>query len=244
MEKIAFILDWDGTMFTGITPNPKSSEFFQVICKYFNCDIYYLTNNSSRSSNIYRKILQENDLWNEQSEVLTSGFISGIYLKKKLQLTSVYLVGNKFLRTEIKQVGLQHSYKKAEAVIVGYDTTLTFNKIQKAHELIERGIPFFATHDDKTCPSNKGTIVDCGSIIEILRSSSRINPVILGKPYEATTEYLKNITRKYAKCYVIGDRMETDGILAKNLEATFINVTNFTTLSEVSHHLLKSIDHG
>ena len=52
----------------------------------------------------------------------------------------------------------EYAGEDADVLVLAYDTTLTYEKLARAARLLLRGIPFYATHPDVTCPTPDGPI--------------------------------------------------------------------------------------
>ena len=73
--------------------------------------------------------------------------------------------------------------KKPNIVVVGFDTTLTYIKLEKACSFIRNGAIFYATHPDINCPVENGFIPDVGSFCAAISLSTGVTPKIFGKPH-------------------------------------------------------------
>lgn len=96
--------------------------------------------------------------------------------------------------------------------MLGFDLSLTYEKLKTACSLIRKGLPFIATHPDFNCPTPEGPIPDCGSMIALITASTGISPKIIGKPYPQMIEALQ---AKYGlenpeTVAMVGDRLYTD----------------------------------
>jgi 4-nitrophenyl phosphatase len=94
-------------------------------------------------------------------------------------------------------------------VILGFDKTLTYDKLRTACDLIRRGVLFIATHPDFNCPTPEEPIPDCGAMIALITAVTGVKPKIIGKP---NTEMVEALCAKFginrSKVAMIGDRPE------------------------------------
>jgi HAD superfamily hydrolase (TIGR01450 family) len=101
-------------------------------------------------------------------------------------------------------------------VLLGFDKTITYDKIDKAYQLIKEGTPYIATHPDYLCPTEDGFIPDVGGFIAMFKKYTGRSPVIIGKPY---TPMIKSALKQYqstkAETAIIGDRIYTDMKMGK-----------------------------
>ena len=66
-----------------------------------------------------------------------------------------YVLGTPQLEKNIADAGLTMTKtleEGADFVVVGFDQTLTYEKLTTACRLIDKGVPYVATHPDVRCP--------------------------------------------------------------------------------------------
>jgi HAD superfamily hydrolase (TIGR01450 family) len=225
-KKPTFLLDWDGTIFWGGRPMKGARDFVSCLLQS-GSRVFFLTNNSSRNAYQYEEILKSYGMWNENCHVITSGQVTAWYIREKLGIDEVFIIGTHSLIKEFYSFGINNTLINPQAVVLGFDKKLTYSKIQRGHELICNGTPFIATHDDKRCPLPHKTLVDCGSMIEMFKTSTGINPLIIGKPHDAMCDYVRaNVLNPGNHTFMVGDRHETDGLMAEKLGIEFLFINN------------------
>ncbi len=106
-----------------------------------------------------------------------------------------------------------------DAVIVGLDRGLTFERLTRACQIINRGAMFLATNDDATYPTADGVLPGGGALVAAIQYATRVQPVVAGKPYPPAVELVTTVLGHVST--VIGDRPETDGELARAIGARF-----------------------
>jgi HAD superfamily hydrolase (TIGR01450 family) len=136
-------------------------------------------------------------------------------LKKKHK--RIFLLGTKSMRQMLKKEKIVHTKSDPSAVVVGFDKTLTYQKLLDACRLIEKGIPWIVTHPDVYCPTNEGLEPDCGAIAALVGSATRTSPAaVLGKPHPSMIdEALKRLKLRKDELVLIGDRLSTDIAMAQ-----------------------------
>ncbi len=222
--KRAVILDWDGTTFLETDPLPHTPELLSR-CRALGAGVVFVTNNSSRKTDDYRAMLGRHELLSDNVSVVTSNLVTIDYLKTKLAVSRVFLLGNPSLKEEFLAAGIAHGADGAEAVVVGFDTSLVYDNLQTAHRLVAGGLPFIATHPDRVCPTKNGGLIDCGAIIAALTASTGQTPTVVGKPETPMSDYLKRyVLNGCDRAVMVGDRADTDGELAKKLGVPFVPV--------------------
>ena len=150
------------------------------------------------------------------------------------------------LRQELEKIGMQFSEKNPDYVLIGYDTTLDYQKMCKVCDYIRAGKPYIATHPDFNCPTETGFIPDMGAIMAFIEASTgRKADIILGKPYGGIVREAQARTGyQLQEMAMVGDRLYTDvatgvnhgmtGILVLSGEATMEDVRT----SDVQPHMI------
>jgi HAD superfamily hydrolase (TIGR01450 family) len=231
-QKKAFICDLDGTLYIGSNPISSAIEF--IIKNQNIFDFYYVTNNTSMVPKDYFEKLNKFGIKTNIENIITPLYSLINEIKEK-SFKSVYLVANikvcDFLKSELENVSFDFDLEKNEALILTYDTEINYNKLRNIAVLLNKklDIKYYATHMDMVCPSENGNIPDVGSFIELINLTTHKKPsVIFGKPNKNLIEPLVN---RYGaeKVVVVGDRIYTDGQLAKNAQCDFICVLSGET---------------
>lgn len=224
-NKTLFVLDMDGTIYLDDTPIEGAREFVDT-AKKNGRKIIYFTNNASKSISMYYEKLDRLGFAVAPGEIVSSADVTEDYLNTNYKGKSVYLVGTPALESSFKKAGItltDGSY--ADIVVVSFDTTLTYDKLDNACHLIRNGADFISTHPDFNCPVKKGFIPDSGAICALVTASTGVKPKYLGKPYVETANYLAKISKSdFKDVAVVGDRLYTDIALGRNHGITSILV--------------------
>ncbi len=211
-----FLMDMDGTIYLGDRLLPGAREWLALL-ESRGVAYYLLTNNSSRSRREYAQKLNRFGLAVPEERIFTSGEATAIYLKKAFPGASLYVVGTPALQEEFKRHGFALTEEEPDVVVLGFDTTLTYDKLWKLCDLVRAGKPYIATHPDINCPTETGFKPDIGAMIECVAASTGRRPdVIVGKPYEPIVTALAEKTGFPVEAHgMIGDRLYTDIALGK-----------------------------
>ena len=206
-----FLMDMDGTIYLGDRLLPGAHEWLALLNER-NVAYYFLTNNSSRSRIEYAEKLQRLGLNVPEEKIFTSGEATVLYLRKEFPHSSFYVVGTPPLVREFDRHGLRLAGSEADVAVLGFDTTLTYEKLWKLCDLVVAGKPYIATHPDINCPTETGFKPDIGSMIELVATSTGRRPdVIVGKPYAPIVNTLAEKTGFSVEEHcMIGDRLYTD----------------------------------
>jgi len=205
-----FVLDMDGTFYLGDILLEGSLDFLKKVEEAGKHYIFF-TNNSSKSPSNYINKLANMSCHINRDRIMTSGDVTIEFLKRNRTNQTVYLVGTPALVESFEEAGIPLVSENPDIVVIGFDTTLTYEKLERACTFIRNGAEFLATHLDINCPTEDGFIPDCGAMCALISLSTEKEPKYLGKPFKETMEMVLAKTG-YAKERVafVGDRIYTD----------------------------------
>ncbi|WP_094551918.1 HAD-IIA family hydrolase [Petroclostridium xylanilyticum] len=227
-----FILDMDGTFYLGDKLIDGSIDFINSLGKY-NKEFYFFTNNSSKNAEFYQNKLKKMGCNVEDGKVLISNQVIIKHIKQYMPGKKVYLLGTEYLLSDFTKAGIEITEDVPDLVVVGFDTTLQYDRLSKACDFIRNGIPVLAVNPDFNCPTEKGFIPDCGSICALITASTGVVPVFFGKPSQYTLQYILDYTGfQEREIAFIGDRLYTDMAIGKDNEAVTILVLSGETKEE------------
>lgn len=213
-EKKLFLFDMDGTLYLGERLYDFTNELLATI-KARGGKYMFMTNNSSKSVSDYIKKLARLGICASEDDFITSSQATGYYLKKNYRGKVLYVCGTESLKVEIRGQGFEitDELEKVDVVVMGFDTELTFKKLEDVSKLLllRENIPYIATNPDYVCPTEFGSVPDCGSVCDMLYNVSGRRPLVIGKP-EPLMPILAMDKWGYTKeeTVVIGDRIYTD----------------------------------
>lgn len=213
-DKSVFLLDMDGTIYLGDKLINGALEFLKKI-KSINKKYIFLTNNSSKNKLSYVEKLNNLGINASLDDIFTSGEATTIYLKNKLPNGKVFLLGTKELEDEFINEGFEivkERNKDVDFVVLGFDTTLTYEKLWIACEYISEGVDYIATHPDFNCPLPEGKFMpDAGAMAAFIEASTGISPKVIGKPNkEMVNALLEKYSVNLEDVVMVGDRLYTD----------------------------------
>jgi 4-nitrophenyl phosphatase/NagD protein len=217
LKKIeCFIFDMDGTIYLGGRLLPGAAVLLRFL-RDWSIPHYFLTNNSSRSKIDYVEKLQSLGLPVTEDQIFTSGEATAIYLQREKPGARLYVVGTASLEDEFAGFGFDLVQETPDYAVLGFDTTLTYEKIWKLCDFLRDGVPYIATHPDINCPTETGFMPDIGAMMEMVASSTGRRPdLIVGKPYQPIIDAILEKTGFAAdRIAMVGDRLYTDIALGK-----------------------------
>ena len=242
-NKNCFVFDLDGTVYMGDRPIQGTINFIKN--NIGKKGIYFMTNNTSKTPDEYVERLKRFEI-NISIDQIISPFIPLFKYFKDQQIKYIFLLANKkveqYILSHNPDISLTDDINKCEAIVVTFDTELTYEKLKIASLLLQNknNIRYVATHPDNVCPTNEGNIPDVGGFMKIIEITSGKRPdFIFGKP---NIELLTSVLAKYNKeeCAIVGDRLYTDKKLADNAMIDFILVLSGETKrheAETQEHL-------
>lgn len=225
-----WIFDLDGTVYLGRQLLPGALDLVQTL-RSRGVGYHFLTNNSSKSSLDYYLRLSGMGIPLDADNVLTSGQATGLWLRAERPEARVFLLGTPALAAELGAAGVQIVEEGADTVVLGYDTTLAYERLAKACHLLRAGATYIATHPDVNCPTPDGPIPDAGAMMALIETSTGRAPErIVGKP---SVDILRQAAARanvpLDACVMVGDRLETDMVMALDAGATAIMVLTGVT---------------
>ncbi|MBO5395866.1 MAG: HAD-IIA family hydrolase [Clostridia bacterium] len=226
-----FVVDMDGTFYLGNSLLPGAKEFAQCVEKSGK-RFFFFTNNSSHNEEECLEKLRRYGYDAKDGTVIISSHVTIDFLKRNRPGKSVYLVGNKNLTGDFTKAEIPLTQDFPDIVVIGFDTELTYEKLNNACNYIAQGAEYIVTHPDVNCPLKDGFMPDVGSYMALIKASTGREPdLIMGKPYAYTVDYVTNrIGCKREEVAFVGDRLETDiAIGVKNGLKAVLVYTGVTT---------------
>ena len=207
-----FLLDMDGTIYLDNDLFDGTLDFLDYV-KKIDGRYMFLTNNSSKSVDKYIEKLASLGISTTADDFLTSTNATVLFLKKK-NYNKIYALGTQSFKEQLMDAGLPITDKREEGIdclCMGFDTELTFKKLEDACILLRENIDYIATNPDWVCPTWYGYVPDCGSVSQIIKNATGKWPKFIGKP-EPDMALLAMEKTGYSKeeTALMGDRLYTD----------------------------------
>jgi len=208
-ETETFVLDLDGTMYLSDVLLPGAREFIAYLGATGKRFVF-ITNNSSKTAKEYVEKLTRLGIPATLENVYTSLDATIAWLVRQ-EGRRVYALGTASFTKQLEQAGFTITDNRPDWVLLGYDTTIDYEKIRRAARVIRAGARFVATHPDINCPTSDGPVPDAGAFIRLFEAATGKSPVICGKPYPSMVEgALGRLGGKPERAAIVGDRLYTD----------------------------------
>ena len=212
-KKRLFLLDMDGTIYLDEDLFPGTKPFLADV-KRLGGRYLFLTNNSSKSVKAYVEKLGRLGIKAAEEDFLTSVDAMIDHLKGKEPYRRCYVFGTESFRSQLAQAGIPVTdtlSDEVDCLLIGFDTELTFKKLEDACILLNRGVDFIATNPDWVCPTWYGSVPDCGSVCEMLYRATGRRPRFIGKPQpEMALLAMEKFGFEKEETVLVGDRLYTD----------------------------------
>ena len=231
-----FLFDMDGTLYLGNRLYDFTPQLLDTI-KAQGKRYLFMTNNSSKSVADYVKKLENLGINASEDDFMTSSQATAYYLKKHHNNKKLYVCGTLSLKKELESVGftITENLDEVECIVMGFDTELTFKKLEDVCRLLlSRDIPYIATNPDYVCPTEFGSVPDCGSVCDMIYNATKKRPVVIGKPSPLMPQLaMEKLGVDKSQTAVVGDRIYTDIKSGINAGAVSVLVLSGETTEEI-----------
>lgn len=218
-KKKLFLLDMDGTiylderLFDGVIP-------FLDRIRSIGGRYLFLTNNSSRGVEGYIEKLRRMGIETDAEDYLTSVDATIRCLQEEMPGEKCYVFGTKSFYRQLEAAGIpvtDRPEEDVEILLCGFDRELTFQKLEDACILLNRGVTFLATNPDWVCPTWYGSVPDCGSVCRMLTTATGRTPRFIGKPQpDMALLAMERTGFTPEETVLLGDRVYTDIACGEN----------------------------
>jgi HAD superfamily hydrolase (TIGR01450 family) len=235
------VLDMDGTIYNGSSLFPFTISFLENL-KELGIGYSFLTNNSSKSIDDYLTQLKDMGIFATRGEMYTAAMASIEYLLQNYpKVKRLFILGTPSMISEFEAAGFESTKDDAndrpEAVVIGFDTTMSYSRLCRAAWWISKGLFYLATNPDRVCPTDESVIlVDCGSICAALEHATGKAPdVVIGKPSPRMLDgIMKNHNLQPSQIAIVGDRIYTDLKMAHDAKILGVLVLSGETTLKIA----------
>lgn len=219
-----FIFDLDGTVYIGESLLPGAADCIAEL-RNRGKQVLFVSNKPLEPRQSYASKLTRLGIPTDAGEVITSASVLARYLRLNAPDLRYYVIGEKPFVDELQNEGLaivpelDDQDEKGvvdpggiDAVVVAFDRTLGYRKLNTAYQALRQGARFFATNGDATCPMPGGDVPDAGATLAYFqRAANRTPELVAGKPSQVMLEVaLDRLGVAANRCLITGDRLDTD----------------------------------
>ena len=232
-----YLFDMDGTLYLGDRLYDFTIDLLRTI-RATGGRYLFMTNNSSKSVEDYIRKLEKMGIAATREDFITSSQATAYYLHKHHEGQTLYVCGTESLKAELRREGfaLTENTDDTDCIVMGFDTELTFRKLHDVSYLLltRPEIPYIATNPDLVCPTEFGSVPDCGSVCQMLQNVSGRLPVVIGKPSALMPQLaMEKWGVTGSQTCVIGDRIYTDIKSGLNAGTLTVLVLSGETTEEI-----------
>ncbi|EER68365.1 TIGR01457 family HAD-type hydrolase [Gemella haemolysans] len=204
-----YLIDLDGTIYNGDKKIKYAKEFVDYL-NTNNIDYLFLTNNSTRQPKEVAEHLKNFDIDTSEEHVFTSSDATKIYLKGK-GYKNLYVIGESGLKNTLSSFNQKENEDCVDAVVVGLDRKLSYDKLAIATRAILKGAELIGTNPDTLLPTANGFMPSNGGQVKYLEYATSTPATFIGKPSKIIMESAINLF-SYSKdeIVMIGDNYDTD----------------------------------
>mgnify|MGYP006276955293 CR=1 FL=1 len=205
----AVLLDLDGVLYRGDRVIPGAAETVEAL-RVRGTRLAFVTNNASRTPTQVADHLAAVGVRADPAEIETSALVAASLLAAR-GVHRAFVVGQDGVVDALADAGVRvvTAAESPEAVVVGLDRGLTYERLRDAVLCVGRGAALVGTNPDTTFPAEDGLWPGAGSILAAIVAATGAVPEIAGKPAPAI--YRAALARcGGTRPLVVGDRLDTD----------------------------------
>ena len=212
-----WVVDLDGVIWLADQPIPHGADAV-ARARAMGARLLFVTNNSSLTVGQYVTKLGGMGIEVPPEDIVTSAQAAAALLEPG---TSAVVCAGGGVTEALEQRGVEARLEgPADALVVGWHRDFDFGRLTAACRAVWGGSSFLATNNDATYPTPGGLLPGAGSIVAAVSFATGAEPTVAGKPHQPVADLL--LARAGGKvALVVGDRLDTDGLLARRLGVPF-----------------------
>jgi len=235
-NKKGFVSDMDGVIYHGNRLLPGAIEFVQWLTENKK-EFLFLTNSSERTPRELSEKLSRLGIEVDETHFYTSALATAAFLRSQKPGCSAYVVGEAGLLNALYDAGISMNNVNPDYVVIGETRSYSFEQIERATLLVQKGARLIGANPDMTGPTEKGIIPATGALIAPIELATGCKAYFLGKP----NPLMMRRAVKHLRCHcrdavIIGDRMDTDIVAGLESEVDTVLVLSGVTSRPMLEH--------
>ncbi len=233
-NKVGFICDMDGVIYHGSRVLDGVTDFINWMIEN-NKKFVFLTNSAERTPHELSMKLERMGLEVTPDHFYTSAMATAEFLNSQKPGCTAYVIGEAALTKALYDRQIYMNDVNPDYVVVGETRTYSFEKIEKAIELVLKGAKLIGTNPDITGPTEKGIMPATGALIAPIEIATGKKAYFVGKPNPLMLRHgLKTLGCHSADIAFIGDRMDTDIIagIESNIDTVLV-LSGVTSIEDI-----------
>ena len=236
LQKSGFICDMDGVIYHGSRVLDGVPEFINWMIDNGK-KFVFLTNSAERTPHELSMKLQRMGLDVTPDHFYTSAMATASFLSTQKPGCTAYVIGEAALMKALYDVGIYMNDVNPDYVVVGETRSYSFEKIEKAIELVNKGAKLIGTNPDITGPTERGIMPATGALISPIEIATGKKAYFVGKPNPLMLRHgLRTLNCHSNEIVFIGDRMDTDIIagIESNVD-TLLVLSGVTKMEDIEN---------
>ncbi len=210
------LLDLDGTVYAGKKLISGVKEKIDSL-RAEGHTVLIVSNNSTRNREDIKNKLLRFGLDFDVEDIYSAGWALAKYLEENHSNKTVYYVGEASLRKEFEWAGLQLVDTDPDVLALGLDRSISYDLFVSVLHAVKEDTMLFAANGDSTYPTSEGLKPGAGTFVAAFEKMLSRNAQILGKPECYLGDIiLSKYNAKRDEIIMVGDRLDTDILFAKN----------------------------
>jgi HAD superfamily hydrolase (TIGR01450 family) len=227
-QRCVVLCDLDGVVWLAHQPIPGSVDGIAQL-RAAGHRVLFVTNNSAATVEVQEASLEAIGI-PAAGDVLTSANAAALLIEPGQK---VMVCGGEGVAQAVVGRGAVVAIDgtDVEVVVVGFHRTFDYEEMLVASRAVRNGARLIGTNDDATYPTPDGPIPGGGAILASIVVASGVAPVVAGKPHEPMAALIRATVGEAAakKAVMVGDRPETDGLMAATLGCRYAHVESGVT---------------
>jgi 4-nitrophenyl phosphatase len=216
---MVWILDLDGVVWLSddvIAGVPEAVERLRAA----GHGVLFLTNNSSLEVGYLVSKFDGMGMAVDADEIVTSAQAAASMLDPG---STALVCAGEGVREALAQRGVKAvDTGPADAVVVGFHKDFDYDRLNAAYQAIRGGARLIGTNADTTYPTPDGPIPGGGALLASVAAAAGVEPEVAGKPFQPMADAVRaRIGAGADDAILVGDRPDTDGLMARRLGVPF-----------------------
>ena len=219
----AVLLDVDGVLTVSWKALPGARETIAVL-KAADKPFQLVTNTTMKTRAELARLLQQGGLDISIDQIVTALTATAAYLREQHPRAKCFLLGATDVSEELE--GIEIVEDGADVVVTaGAEETFTYERLNKAFNLLRDGAPLVAMHRSLYWVTDEGLKLDAGAFVKGLEEAAGVEAKVVGKPSpEFFRSALTILNAKPEETCMVGDDIENDVVAAQRIGLTGIQV--------------------
>jgi HAD superfamily hydrolase (TIGR01457 family) len=232
---LGILADMDGTMNKGDQLIPGASQVYEDLTQR-GIRWVFLSNNATVLPRDLAARIRDLGIPVTEDQVVNSALTLIRALKKEQPAARVMVVGEPALARGIMDAGIAAASApdQTDIVVAAMDRGFNYEKLKNAQAAIRGGALFWATNTDAFLPVANGVLPGAGSIVAAISVAAGRGPDrVFGKPSPDMAYMALDLLELPAEsCLIVGDRIDTDMVCARQAGIDFALVLTGATSKE------------